>query len=58
VIDWIQGIKKDYILGEDDKRRTVGDNTHVTDIGGFVHEGPYLICESKKGELDVGIEVR
>ena len=25
------------------KRRTMSDNTHVTDICGLVHEGPYLI---------------
>lgn len=28
-----------------DQIPTMGNDTHVTDVGGLVHEGPNLVCE-------------
>lgn len=45
----------DYVVGEacmlsdvlrviERDRRTMSNNTHVTDVGGLVHESPDLVC--------------
>ena len=31
-------------VNEIEEMHTVGDNAHVTDVGGPVHQGPDLVC--------------
>lgn len=33
------------------------DNTHVANIGGLVHQGPYLVYQDTKTSLDVRLYV-
>ena len=32
---------------------TMGDNAHITDVGGLVHEGPDLVCDAEVSILHV-----
>ena len=47
VIDYVVGeacMLSDVLRVIERDRRTMSNNTHVTDVGGLVHKGPDLVC--------------
>ena len=49
VIDYVVGeacMLSDVLRVIERDRRTMSNNTHVTDVGGLVHKGPDLVCRA------------
>jgi hypothetical protein len=50
VIDWVSNLDKmEYMVISSDMSLTVGNDGHVTDVRGLVHEPTNLVYDSKHG---------